>query len=224
MNTGYDIMDAVNKAPSETGKAIFWVAKMNEKDAGMIGVDDKGVLVLTIDMGKAIKFPSPRGLRRLSEVRRNAKRCASRRLQTGNVEREGGKGNEVGMSEANEKQVGGSHYRNTQPWDFVHDHNIGFLRGNAIRYVVRHRAKGGSDDLRKCEHYLDKLAEKGGRAMSPAMMMDGGTLDAAAMEFTRKLQEDDGTMVLNILFQSPKAAARFVSLMRTQIYGYGDEQ
>jgi hypothetical protein len=35
----------------------------------------------------------------------------------------------------------------------------GFLRGNAIKYLVRYKDKGGVEDLRKARHYLDKLIE-----------------------------------------------------------------
>lgn len=61
---------------------------------------------------------------------------------------------------ANEKQVGGNHYKTTiQPWDFVLANNIGFLEGNAIKYIARHKQKNGIEDIDKAIHYLEKLKE-----------------------------------------------------------------
>ena len=65
------------------------------------------------------------------------------------------------MSEANETQVGGDHYKEKaiQPWDFITANNMGFLEGNIIKYVSRHKSKNGVEDLKKARHYLDKLIE-----------------------------------------------------------------
>jgi hypothetical protein len=62
---------------------------------------------------------------------------------------------------ANTHQVGGDHYRAKpiQPWDFITANGIGFLEGNAIKYLARWKDKGGIDDLRKARHYVDKLIE-----------------------------------------------------------------
>lgn len=61
-------------------------------------------------------------------------------------------------------QVGGDHYINMgiQPWDAMRAWMSpiefqGFLRGNAIKYIARFRAKGGVQDLRKAMHYLETL-------------------------------------------------------------------
>jgi hypothetical protein len=67
---------------------------------------------------------------------------------------------------ANDLQIGGDHYRKKamQPWDvmeawFTPEAFQGFLAGNAIKYLARHRDKGGVEDLKKARHYLDKLIE-----------------------------------------------------------------
>jgi hypothetical protein len=65
-------------------------------------------------------------------------------------------------SAANDVQVGGDHYRlngKYQIWDLVVDMGWDFFQGNIISYVHRFRLKGGTDDLRKARHYLDKLIE-----------------------------------------------------------------
>lgn len=44
-----------------------------------------------------------------------------------------------------------------QPWDFILDHDMGFLEGNIIKYITRYKKKGGREDLLKARTYLDKL-------------------------------------------------------------------
>jgi hypothetical protein len=58
-------------------------------------------------------------------------------------------------------QVGGSHYKEMaiQPIEFIMKNNIGFMEGNAIKYISRWRSKGGIEDLKKARHYLDMLIE-----------------------------------------------------------------
>lgn len=64
------------------------------------------------------------------------------------------------MSEANNRQVGGDHYKSEyQPWDFIIDLQIGYLEGNAIKYISRWRTKNGIEDLEKAKHYVTKLKE-----------------------------------------------------------------
>jgi hypothetical protein len=64
-------------------------------------------------------------------------------------------------SSANDRQEGGEHYRSegVQCWDYIASNGIGYLEGNVIKYVSRHKAKGGVEDLKKARHYLDKLIE-----------------------------------------------------------------
>lgn len=58
-------------------------------------------------------------------------------------------------------QVAGDHYRDMpiQPVEFIHRNGIGFCEGNVIKYVSRWRAKGGIEDLRKAQHFIDLLIE-----------------------------------------------------------------
>lgn len=64
------------------------------------------------------------------------------------------------------RQEGGDHYRTmaVQPWDAMRawmsrEQFIGFLLGNAIKYLGRFNAdvqgKGGLPDLKKALHYLE---------------------------------------------------------------------
>ncbi len=63
--------------------------------------------------------------------------------------------------EALTKQVGGDHYRSMQiqPVEFIVANNLGFLEGNVIKYVCRHHAKHGADDIRKAIHYCELLLQ-----------------------------------------------------------------
>ena len=65
------------------------------------------------------------------------------------------------MSEANSIQFGGNHYKrkSIEPWDFIAANDIGFLDGNAIKYLTRWKDKNGIEDLKKARHYIDKLIE-----------------------------------------------------------------
>ena len=62
---------------------------------------------------------------------------------------------------ANDRQVAGVHYkvRKHEPWDVIIDWNLGYLDGNAVKYLSRWRLKGGIQDLHKARHYIDKLIE-----------------------------------------------------------------
>ena len=61
---------------------------------------------------------------------------------------------------ANEKQVNGMHYQlDVQPWDYIIANKIGYLEGNVIKYVTRHKQKGGRADILKAIHYLEKILE-----------------------------------------------------------------
>lgn len=62
---------------------------------------------------------------------------------------------------ANATQIGGGHYKQFQheTWDVILDWGLGYLDGNAVKYLSRWRHKGGVQDLRKAAHYIQKLIE-----------------------------------------------------------------
>lgn len=67
------------------------------------------------------------------------------------------------MSNANERQVDGAHYRRAalQHWDFtVLVLENRYLEGCITKYVSRWRWKAGLIDLQKAEHFLQKLIEE----------------------------------------------------------------
>jgi hypothetical protein len=58
-------------------------------------------------------------------------------------------------------QVGGDHYikYSIQPFDIIDCYGLNFYAGNALKYLLRYRDKGGVQDLEKARHYIDKLIE-----------------------------------------------------------------
>jgi hypothetical protein len=60
-----------------------------------------------------------------------------------------------------DRQVSGDHYKQMriQPVEYIHQNGIGFLEGNAIKYLSRHREKGRADDIRKAIHYCEMILE-----------------------------------------------------------------
>jgi hypothetical protein len=60
-----------------------------------------------------------------------------------------------------EAQEGGSHYKglSIQPAEFSQKNALNWCEGNVVKYVCRHRDKGGKEDLLKARHYIDLLIE-----------------------------------------------------------------
>ena len=58
-------------------------------------------------------------------------------------------------------QVGGDHYSKLaiQPVEYITRNGLGFVEGSVIKYVTRHRSKGGAEDIRKAIHFLNLLLE-----------------------------------------------------------------
>ena len=59
------------------------------------------------------------------------------------------------------RQVGGCHYKNfkIEPIEFILANEIGYCEGNIIKYICRHAAKGGVQDIEKVIHYCELLKE-----------------------------------------------------------------
>lgn len=62
---------------------------------------------------------------------------------------------------ANDIQQGGTHYKDKglQPWDVIIAWDMGFLDGNALKYLARYKQKNGKQDLEKAIHYIQKIIE-----------------------------------------------------------------
>ena len=60
------------------------------------------------------------------------------------------------------KQIGGTHYKDMkiQPSEFINENKLLFAEGNAIKYICRHKYKGGKEDLKKAKHYIEMIEER----------------------------------------------------------------
>ncbi len=59
-----------------------------------------------------------------------------------------------------DKQEGGQHYKTSiQPIEYIHANKLGFIEGNIIKYITRHKDKNGAEDIRKIIHYCELLLE-----------------------------------------------------------------
>lgn len=66
------------------------------------------------------------------------------------------------MNKAFFRQVGGQHYKKfkIQPSRFINENKLLFAEGNAIKYLCRHKDKGGKQDLLKAIHYIEMIIER----------------------------------------------------------------
>ncbi len=78
-------------------------------------------------------------------------------------------------AKANATQIGGQHYKQMgiQTWDVVDtwplEQQIGYYRGSALKYLMRMGSKDErAQEIRKAEHYCQKLAEVLEKAQEPA--------------------------------------------------------
>lgn len=64
-------------------------------------------------------------------------------------------------AKANDRQVGGDHYKSggEEHWDRVHRLGLDYFQGQITKYVERWKKKNGVQDLEKARHFLDKYIE-----------------------------------------------------------------
>lgn len=69
---------------------------------------------------------------------------------------------EEGLRTEGRGQTGGSHYKSCaiQPVDYIFDNELGYLEGNVVKYVTRHKSKNGAEDIMKCIDYCNMILEK----------------------------------------------------------------
>ena len=112
------------------------------------------------------------------------------------------------MDKANNKQIGGDHYKGAmQPWDFIISNNLGYLEGTAIKYLARWRKKNGVEDLRKAVHFIEKLIETE-LAKLPVPPVDSGSVfprvryeslpNDALVQLFRRRDDDEATWSPNL--------------------------
>ena len=62
---------------------------------------------------------------------------------------------------ASKIQVGGTHYKDCaiMPIEYIIKNKLDFLEGNVVKYITRHRTKGGREDIEKVIHYANLILE-----------------------------------------------------------------
>jgi hypothetical protein len=68
---------------------------------------------------------------------------------------------ELFASDATNMQVGGSHYLEMPitPTEYIIANDMGWLEGNAVKYISRHKRKNGRQDIEKAIHYCHLILE-----------------------------------------------------------------
>ncbi len=89
-------------------------------------------------------------------------------------------------------QVAGEHYkkRAIQPIEYIVANELPFCEGNIVKYVTRHRDKGGREDIEKLIQYAQFILEEYDREESI-------TFGEAAMraQFQAAIERDGGTNI-----------------------------
>ncbi len=90
-------------------------------------------------------------------------------------------------------QVGGDHYQNDAGyghWDWVPDIELGYLEGNATKYVDRYKKKGiPLQDLKKAKTYVEKTIAKHlakGYKNSSILVVKSSLIVKVGIELTQK--------------------------------------
>ena len=67
----------------------------------------------------------------------------------------------INQPKAIDKQVGSDHYKvmKMQPIEYIEANELGFCLGNVVKYITRHKQKGGLEDIEKAIHYLELYKE-----------------------------------------------------------------
>lgn len=60
-----------------------------------------------------------------------------------------------------ERQIGGDWYKNLkiQPIEYCQLNNLNMAESGVVKYVTRHKYKGGEEDIHKAIHLLEMLLE-----------------------------------------------------------------
>jgi hypothetical protein len=96
------------------------------------------------------------------------------------------------VKKANERQIGGDHYKvgGEEHWDRAWRLKWDPFQYQITKYVERWKDKGGIDDLRKAQHFLEKYIEL---LTAPAQELDPSHVKANGwLDFTFEGQTGDG--------------------------------
>lgn len=67
----------------------------------------------------------------------------------------------IGPESLRNTQHGGSHYKGMkiEPVTIIHENNLDFFQGTVLRYIMRHKLKGGAVDVKKAIHFCQMICE-----------------------------------------------------------------
>jgi hypothetical protein len=93
---------------------------------------------------------------------------------------------------ANERQVDGAHYKGKpiQHWDFVLMHKMPYMEAQIFKYVLRWKDKNGLHDLRKAQHFIEKLIEWELAAQKPVVDVCSGAQEPTGDVLAQQEAED----------------------------------
>lgn len=121
------------------------------------------------------------------------------------------------MSEANQRQVAGDHYKSHkyETWDVICDWRLGYLDGNAVKYLSRWRTKHASpqarlDDLLKAQHYIEKQIEEVRREWSDVIVVNPVAKESSGEAYARVREEH--LRYLRSLVAKPKSYYKHLEL------------
>ena len=119
------------------------------------------------------------------------------------------------MSDADNTSIGESQYHeNGDPWNLIQAVGACFFRGNAMKYIARHRRRGGDLDLEKAEHYMAKLSEMWDFHNDPSGRVDA--VQSWCDEFLTYVA--DREMMVAAACGRPSESAEKIHDMRNMIY------
>lgn len=123
------------------------------------------------------------------------------------------------QKQANDYQVGGSHYySNYQHWDLMAELRADYFAGCITGYVARWRQKGGAQDLRKAKHFAEKYAEVLGTSAWPSRpVIEAALLVAGYAEQNNLPGQEYAIFHMILVNTSPETCRAVAALLETMI-------
>lgn len=105
----------------------------------------------------------------------------------------------------NNNQIGGDHYLKCgiMPTTYIRANNLDFFEGNIVKYITRHKDKGGAEDIEKVIHYAEMILEdvygyKNGKPIVGLRLDTGEPVCESEMEDAWiKVKEDPSSLVVD---------------------------
>lgn len=111
------------------------------------------------------------------------------------------------MTEALDMQIGGSHYKEmaVQPVQVAQQYGLDFCSASVLKYISRHRKKGGRQDLLKALHFMSLRADVGYHP--PRRWPDGAVIRQYVDQFSGIDRDIVAVFFLWLQYDKPGAIA-----------------